>query len=370
MLVVTCPCALALATPAAFTVATAALARRGFMLRRAGALQVLAQVTDVVFDKTGTLTADEISIDRVELLGSLDEEAALAVATALEARSEHPLARAFRGLRTELAAQNVRAVPGSGLLGDIDGIEWRIGTREFAAGSSPGTEDRQDSTRRIFLGNTDGLVASIQLTETPRAGARDALAAMRDAGLQLHVASGDRSGPVQALAARLGIEQWRAGQQPADKLDFVRELQQSGRSVAMLGDGINDSPVLAGADVSIAMGSGTSLAQHSADCVLMGSSLAPLAEAVRKARATMQVVRQNLAWAIVYNLVALPLAATGLLAPWMAALGMSASSLLVTLNALRLGRQSAELQSAPDGPEAENPTSVAPGCCKARASRA
>ncbi len=369
VLVVTCPCALALATPAAFTVATAALARRGFMLRRAGALQVLAQVSDVVFDKTGTLTADEIGIDRVALLGDLHEERVLAIAAALEARSEHPLARAFSGLETNLATQNVRAVPGSGLLGEIDGVEWRIGTRSFAAGV-PDSGDDAGSARCVYLGSADGLVASIQLTETPRSGAREALAAMRDAGLTLHVASGDRAGPVQALSSRLGIEQWRASQQPADKLAFVRELQDSGRRVAMLGDGINDSPVLAGADVSIAMGSGTSLAQHSADCVLMSGSLAPLTEAVHKARATMRIVRQNLAWAIVYNLIALPLAATGMLAPWMAALGMSASSLLVTLNALRLGRPSAASEAALAEPEAQDRSATAGSCCKAGPSRA
>jgi Cu2+-exporting ATPase len=370
VLVVTCPCALALATPAAFTVATSALARRGFMLRRAGALQVLAQVSDVIFDKTGTLTADEIGIDRVELLGALGEDQVLEIAAALEARSEHPLARAFRGVKASLPTQNVRAVPGSGLQGEIDGVEWRVGTRAFAADNAAGPLEDEGSARRIYLGNADGLVAAIELTETARAGVGDALAAMREAGLQLHVASGDRPGPVRALAARLGISQWRAAQQPADKLAFVRELQESGRRVAMLGDGINDSPVLAGADVSIAMGSGTSLAQHSADCVLMSSSLAPLAEAVRKARATMRVVRQNLAWAIVYNLVALPLAATGMLAPWMAALGMSASSLLVTLNALRLGRESTTAREPSNEAEAGQPATAAGSCCKAGASRA
>jgi len=370
VLVVTCPCALALATPAAFTVATSALARRGFMLRRAGALQVLAQISDVVFDKTGTLTADEIGIDRVELLGSLREDQVLEIAAALEARSEHPLARAFRHLTADLPTQNVQAVPGSGLQGEVDGLEWRIGTRRFAGGNSVDDADEDGSARRVYLGHANGLVAAIQLTETPRVGAREALAAMREAGLELHVASGDRRGPVQALAARLGIPHWRAGQQPADKLAYVRELQASGRRVAMLGDGINDSPVLAGADVSIAMGSGTSLAQHSADCVLMSGSLEPLAEAVGKARATMQVVRQNLAWAIVYNLVALPLAATGMLAPWMAALGMSASSLLVTLNALRLGRTSAAPRATSSEADAGEPTGATGSCCKAGASRA
>ncbi len=371
VLVVTCPCALALATPAAFTVATAALARQGFMLRKSGALQTLAQVTDLVCDKTGTLTADAIEIARVDTFTAANQAQVLAIAASLESKSEHPLARAFLGIPGATAAQAVKAVPGAGLCGLVDGERWRIGTREYAAGllDQPTEPDSEDGNelRRVYLGNSSGLVAVFELTETERSGARLALQGLRERGLRLHVASGDRAAPVASLAARLGIESWRARQQPADKLAFVRSLQAEGACVAMLGDGINDSPVLAGADVSIAMGSGTALAQHSADCVLMSNALEPLDAAFQMARKTMQVVRQNLVWAIGYNLIALPLAASGMLAPWMAALGMSASSLLVTLNALRLGHQQpARLPQAT--PEADAP--AAGGCCKTTASRA
>ncbi len=371
VLVVTCPCALALATPAAFTVATAALARQGFMLRKSGALQTLAQVSDLVCDKTGTLTADAIEISAIEVLAGADKAGVLSVAASLESKSEHPLARAFSGVTGTTSAQAVQAVPGSGLCGLVDGEHWRIGTREYAAGllkemTDSGADDG-DELRRVYLGNSSGLMAVFELTETERSGARLTLQRLRARGLRLHVASGDRAAPVASLAARLGIDSWRARQQPADKLAFVRSLQAQGACVTMLGDGINDSPVLAGADVSIAMGSGTSLAQHSADCVLMSSSLEPLDAAFQMARKTMQVVRQNLVWAIGYNLIALPLAASGMLAPWMAALGMSASSLLVTLNALRLGYQQ-PVKFPQAAPEAN--ASAVGGCCKTRASGA
>jgi len=365
VLVVTCPCALALATPAAFTVATSALARRGFMVRRPGALQRLHRVTDVVFDKTGTLTEPATELAGVEMLRAGDPAHAVAIAAALEARSEHPLARAFPAPSGTARVGDVRTVPGCGLEGSVDGERWRIGHLEFVQGLSGGASpvaDRLDAAARVvYLGDAQGLLARFEITEALRPGAPDALARLRALGVRLAIASGDRPGPVEALAQRLGVADRHAGLRPADKLVMVQRWQQQGRVVAMLGDGINDSPVLAGADISVAMGSGTSLAQHSADCVLVGRSLDVLPLAVATARRTMSVVRQNLAWAAAYNLVALPLAAAGLLAPWMAALGMSASSLLVTGNALRLGR----LPSLPAAPAAEgtSPKTATRPCC-------
>ncbi len=342
VLVVTCPCALALATPAAFAVATSALAKRGFMLRHAGALQRLSQLTDVVFDKTGTLTRDEITIAQVVNLGGLSEERNLRIAAALEAHSEHPLAKAFpRGIGADMASE-VRAMPGAGLAGFIDGVQWRIGTRAFveelAAGEKPRETVATADTRVVYLGSSAGLSARFDLAEAPRAEAELTTDELRSQGLSLHIASGDKPGPVSRLAEQLQIHSWKAEQLSTDKLNWVRDLQANEKRVAMVGDGINDSPVLAGADVSIAMGGGTDLAQHSADCVLLGTSLWPLADAIQLSQRTMGIVKQNLAWAVLYNVAALPLAAAGLLAPWMAALGMSISSLLVTLNAMRLGR--------------------------------
>jgi Cu2+-exporting ATPase len=182
------------------------------------------------------------------------------------------------------------------------------------------------------------LLARFEVAEQVRAGTADAISRVAARGIHIAIASGDQAGPVRAVAQRLGVQEWHAGLQPADKLALVRRMQADGRIVGMVGDGINDSPVLAGADISIAVGTGSTLAQHAADCVLIGPGLGALPEAVALARRTMRVVRQNLWWAVGYNAIAVPLAVAGILAPWLAALGMSASSLLVTFNALRLGR--------------------------------
>jgi Cu2+-exporting ATPase len=341
VLVVTCPCALALATPAAFTVGMSALARQGVLLRRAGALETLSRVTDLVFDKTGTLTEHSAGIQHIETFAGGDPERMLELAALLESRSEHPLARAFPPPGTTLPVTEVAAVPGQGLEGCVDGARLRIGTRAFVLGldseitSGDGIESAVQS---VYLGSESQLMARFEIAERVRADAPAALAALQAAGIKLAIASGDQPGPVRAAAHRLGVDAWHARLAPAGKLDLVRRMQQDARIVGMVGDGINDSPVLAGADVSVAVGSGTSLAQHAADCILMGPGLGALPAAVTHARRTMQIVRQNLCWAVAYNVVAVPLAVTGMLAPWLAALGMSASSLLVTFNALRLGR--------------------------------
>jgi Cu2+-exporting ATPase len=353
VLVVTCPCALALATPAAFTVGMSALASQGVLLRRAGALETLSRADTLVFDKTGTLTEHLSGIRRVEPLGARDAAQCLALAAALESRSEHPLARAFPRPEGIPRVEDVRAVPGQGLAGRVDGLELRIGTRAFAlglAGAATGGDDPEAEVQAVWLAGPEGAIARFEIAEQVRAGAADALAGLAAQGVEIVIASGDRPGPVRAAARRLGVAAWHATLQPADKLALVRGMQGTGHVVGMVGDGINDSPVLAGADVSVAIGTGTSLAQHSADCVLMGTGLGALPVAVRHARRTMRVVRQNLWWAVGYNVVAVPLAATGLLAPWLAALGMSASSLLVTFNALRLGRTApAVVADAPVG---------------------
>lgn len=342
VLVVTCPCALALATPAAFTVATSRLARDGFLVRRSGALQRLAGITRILFDKTGTLTDNNLYIANTETRGHYDATQALQIAAALETSSAHPIARAFRPFTNGMRATDVVQVPGGGLQGSVGGATWRIGNREFVTAlagnrrSAFGTEDCAD--REVFLGNSTGLHARFTISENLRAGANEVITRLQGSGITPLIASGDQHGPVAALAAQLGNTEYRAALMPEDKLQLVRELQAGGEQVAAVGDGINDSPVLAGAEVSIAMGSGTSVAQHSADCVWLGEQLNGLDHAFTVARQTMRIVKQNLGWALGYNLLAIPLAVTGSIAPWMAALGMSASSLLVMLNALRLSR--------------------------------
>jgi Cu2+-exporting ATPase len=344
VLVVTCPCALALATPAAFSVGTHALARRGILLRRAGALETLSKATDFVFDKTGTLTEHSGGVTGVETFGTIGRDEALALAGALESRSEHPLARAFPQPTDSRDVVDARAVPGQGVEGRVAGRPLRIGRRQFALGLGhpvPGQDlvqaDPATSGQSVYLGDESGLLARFDVAERVRPDAIEAVTGLREAGIRVTIASGDEPGAVQEAARRLGIADWHSALQPADKLTLARNLQSQGRIVGMVGDGINDSPVLAGADVSVAIGSGTSLAQHSADCVLVGNRLGALPAAVVLARRTMRIVRQNLAWAIGYNALTVPFAAAGMLPPWLAALGMSMSSLLVTFNALRLG---------------------------------
>ena len=346
LLVISCPCALSLAVPAALAAAHGALARTGLLALRPDALDTLARATDVVFDKTGTLSDGRPALADVQVLeASLSRDEALAVAAALERDSGHPLAAAFAHVDAgNLAVTRVEAVPGHGIHGIVQGRAWRLGRADFAAG--------RDDDGALWLGDGHHASARFLLEERARADAEAALAALRAQGLRLHLASGDGEAAVRRMAATLALDDVHARQSPEDKLALVRRLQAEGRVVAMIGDGLNDAPVLAGADVSIAMCDGASLAHRAADLVTTGGSLLRIPAAVRLARGTGRIIRQNLAWAAGYNLLALPLAAAGLVTPWLAALGMAASSLVVTLNALRLARM-APATASPTSPQPE-----------------
>ena len=328
LLVISCPCALSLAGPAALAAAHGALARIGVLSVRPDALQRLAQATDVVFDKTSTLGDGKPHLQGVDACRGIDADAALRIAAALERDSNHPLAAAFAQVADAPVAGGVRAIAGRGVEGTVEGVRWRIGTAPFATGS--------DDDGAVWLGNDAGARARFTFAEHQRVDAAQALQRLREQGLTLHLASGDAAAPVARFASAMGIADPHARQSPEDKLALVRAMQRDGRVVAMVGDGLNDAPVLAGADVSLAIGDGAALAQRSADLVLSGSSLGNVPAAIEIARRTHRIVRQNLAWAIGYNLLALPLAAAGMVTPWLAALGMALSSLAVTANALRL----------------------------------
>ncbi|MBI3431515.1 MAG: heavy metal translocating P-type ATPase [Hydrogenophilales bacterium] len=342
VLVVTCPCALGLATPAALTTATGRLTRLGLLTTRGHALETLARATDLVFDKTGTLTHGRLSVRRVVPLGGRSEAMVSAIAAALEAGSEHPIAKALRDVTTPAATvSQIRNTPGRGVEGTIDGRVYRLGSPRFAAAdatppASDGSAYPGGHESWVALAEDDELIAWFALADTPRADAPAALVALQKQGLRLHLLSGDAEAAVRRTAQELGIADWHAGALPEDKLAYVKSLQQQGRIVAMVGDGINDAPVLAGAQVSIAMGEGADVAQAAADMVMLGSRLATLADGVALARKTQRIIRENLGWALAYNLVAIPAAALGHVTPWIAGIGMSASSLLVVLNALRL----------------------------------
>ena len=343
VLVVTCPCALSLATPAAVTTATGALTRRGLLVTRGHALETLARTTHMVFDKTGTLTEGRLVLEAVHVLREgLATERVQALAASLERDSEHPLARALSeacaGSLVAVAAP--RSVPGQGVEGIIDGRRYRLGSDRFVAEWGTAPPEPDDTASWVWLADEAGVLAGFAIGDRPRAEAAAAMQALREMGLQLVMLSGDREAVAAAVASELGIDEVHGRLSPDAKLEYVRRLQAAGAVVAMVGDGINDAPVLAAAQVSIAMGAGTQLAQASADMVLLSDDLRRLPEGIRKARQALTVIRQNLGWALLYNGVALPLAAVGLVAPWMAALGMSFSSLLVVLNALRLSEGS------------------------------
>jgi Cu2+-exporting ATPase len=348
VLVVTCPCALSLATPTALAVAVGTLARRGVVATRGHAIETLAGVTHVVFDKTGTLTQGTLSLTAVEPTGALDRARVVALAAALERGSEHPIAGALIATAPTGAptAAQLRSVAGAGVEGSIDDVSWRLGSASFVgalAGGSPPLPPAPGDATPVWLGSAQGWAARFTLSDVLRPEAARVVHGLQAQGLSVLVLSGDEERCVRGVAAQLGIEAASGALAPEDKHARVRALQAQGAVVAMVGDGVNDAPVLAQAQVSVAMGSGAVLAQSQSDLVLVSGGLDGLREALHTAQRTMRVVRQNLAWAVAYNLVALPLAVAGYVTPWLAGLGMAGSSLLVVANALRLlpGRDAA-----------------------------
>jgi len=341
VLVVTCPCALSLATPAAVTAATGALTRLGVLTTRGHALETLARASHVIFDKTGTLTEGRLQLETVELLGSSGREACLRLAAALEQSSEHPIAHALCAEAGSVqSAEKVSAQPGLGVEGWVDGQRYRIGIAEFvlelqnAAAVEAGTVS--SGAGGVVLGNDRALLAHFEFVDRLRDKAAETVDRLKALGIEVELLSGDEAGAVQKVADELGIDRFEARCRPQDKLARIQALQAQGAVVAMVGDGVNDAPVLAAAQVSLAMGGGAQLAHASADMLLLSEQLPQLVTAVVTSRRTLTIIRQNLVWALVYNLVALPLAAAGWIAPWMAAIGMSSSSLVVVVNALRL----------------------------------
>jgi len=336
VLVVACPCAFALAAPAAVTRALAVLTERNVLVVRPDALEDLASVTHVVFDKTGTLTEPAIARDRAIVRPGIDRDAAVAIAAALAQGARHPLARAFVAeASAPLPAVEAReSVVGRGIGGIVGGRQYRLGRADYALERESSPSDLEDA---VVLADKDGVVAAFHVDERLRPGAPAAIDALVRAGIHVTIASGDTKARVQAVAERLGIAAWEARQSPTDKLALLASLRARGARIAVVGDGVNDAPVLAGADVAIAVGTAADAAQAASDIVITGP-LDALAEARAIARQTLSILAQNRRWALGYNVATVPLAAFGLVAPWLAAIGMSASSLAVILNALRIGR--------------------------------
>ncbi|MGM9480924.1 heavy metal translocating P-type ATPase [Roseateles sp. NT4] len=328
VLIVTCPCALTLAAPAAWLTASGALARRGLLLADLSALERLCAVDTVVFDKTGTLSEDRLQLRRHWARGA-DADALLAVARSLAALSRHPHAQAIAGDAGiwvevhEVAGRGIEARDASGQL-------WRLGAPAWVS-------ERPDSAAQLAFGCGD-CVLWLDLAEVPRPDAAEAIKALRAQSRRVRLLSGDQPAAVARMAHQLDIAHWQAGATPESKLAALRDWQARGERVLMVGDGINDAPVLAAADVRIAMGQGAMLARSAADALLVSNRLTAIPCALKLAHQTRRVLRQNLAWAALYNLACVPLALTGWLPPLAAGIGMAASSLFVVLNAQRLNR--------------------------------
>lgn len=341
VLVVSCPCALSLATPSALAAATNRLLHQGVLVIQPHVLETLHRVTHVVFDKTGTLTEGRPVIRQLSTFSPHTETQALHIAAALEAGSAHPIAHAFKSfVRNDVQVTNTVFVHGQGIEGQIDGKAYRIGHAQFVAtlaGDLPAHASAAGLTE-IYLGTEREWIACIALDDGIKPEAKSIIAWFKARGLKVILLSGDTSDIAQAVGVALDMDEAHGDRLPHQKMAFVQDLQRQGATVVMVGDGINDAAVLRAADVSFAMGSGAALAQSHADAVLLSTGLVSLRDAAMAADICMQVIRQNLAWATLYNLAAIPAAAMGLLNPWMAGVGMSASSALVVLNALRLQR--------------------------------
>jgi P-type Cu2+ transporter len=343
VLVVTCPCALSLATPTALTSATSRLRQLGFLLAKGHALDAMVSAHDVIFDKTGTLTEGKLALVGTETTAHLDEKEAIDIASALEKHSKHPIASAFISNPPAEASQ-VSSEIGYGIRGTVNGQEYFLGSHDYMTQklnlTPPQSElDKHSDGPVIFLASKTETLAKFAFSDTLREEAKLCIDQLKALGLTVHLLSGDRASAVAKVAQKVGIELVQSEQSPEDKLAYVESLHQKNRRVVMIGDGINDLPVLAKADLSIAMGSASNLTKLNSDAVLLNNHLEVLAEAFHTAFKTRRIVKQNMFWALAYNVSLLPLAAAALVAPYFAALGMSLSSLVVVFNSLRLRRQ-------------------------------
>jgi P-type Cu2+ transporter len=348
VLVVSCPCALSLATPSALAAATDRLLGKGALVVQPHVLETLHRATHIVFDKTGTLTEGRPTVHGVDAIDGARIVGILHVAAALEQGSGHPIARAIcaaaaaRGADGSTAS-SLQELAGQGMEGIVNGVRYRLGTAAYVAGIAGSAAPPMGGAHAapmttIWLGMQGRWLGRFLVSDALRPDARATVEFFQRLGKQVVLLSGDQQALAASVAAQLGIDEAFGDCMPDAKLAYVQALQARGSVVAMVGDGINDAAVLSAADVSFAMGSGATLAQVHADCVLLDARLPLLADTARSAARTMRVIRQNLAWATLYNIVAIPAAAFGLLSPWLSGVGMAASSAIVILNALRLRR--------------------------------
>lgn len=339
VLVISCPCALALATPAALTGAANGLRRSGIIVRGENALEALARTTHLIFDKTGTLTQGKFNLKKTLCLSDVPKDELLRIAASLQVFSNHPLAQAFAEYPSDLVFEQVDYCVGKGLEAQLERQNYRIGSQSFCkalAAELPPASD--DSLYWIALCRDATPLAWFGLEDSAREEAHGVVNKARALGLTVELLTGDSSSQGPELAKALGISAVNTGFSPEQKMAHVQKLQDNGAVVAMVGDGLNDAPVLSVADASFAVAGATELARTQADFVLVDGDLYAVLDSYRHAKKSARIIRQNLTWALLYNLCGIPLAALGYIPPWMAAIGMSASSLLVVVNSLRLNK--------------------------------
>ncbi len=347
VLIVTCPCALSLATPAAMLAAAGNLAKRGVLVQRLQAFETLAQVDHVVFDKTGTLTQDQLHIrsaDAMNGISSTQTQRAVTHAVVMAAQSLHPVSRAIARFESHEPLTNaakiceLNEIPGQGISAMFEGDdqEWRLGSASFTGAATLSGEGDESASCYVACGGS--ALVRFGYDELIREDAANALNRLRAGGVNLSLLSGDATAAVTRVAHQLQLSDAKSACTPEEKLQFISEAQARGQIVAMVGDGINDAPVLAKADVSFALGDAADIARAQADFVVLSGRVSDVAYAQVLARRTLRIVKQNLAWAAVYNATCIPLALMGVLPAWLAGLGMACSSLLVVGNALRLTR--------------------------------
>jgi len=352
VLIVTCPCALSLATPAAMLASASAFVKRGILIKRIQAIENIADVDTIIFDKTGTLTEDHIQIKTIVTKAGLTESAALTLATAIAQHSMHPISRALVNAHKandlpspEIELNDIEETSGAGISATVKsgtadasllehsavGNELKLGSAIFC-----GIAETNTSTQQVYLANKQGWLATFTLQEAIKHNAALAIASLKEAKLAIELLSGDRSSAVENTANQIGITQFQSACSPEDKLLHLQALKREGKKVLMVGDGLNDGPILASAHVSIAMGKGVPLTLAHADYVFLNGDISQIPHLIRHAKQTMRIIKENIAWAIVYNLISIPLAFFGILSAWLAGLGMAVSSLIVVANALRL----------------------------------
>jgi P-type Cu+ transporter len=359
LLIVACPCALGLATPAALLVASWAGARLGIFFKGYGALEASRQIDTVVLDKTGTLTEGRMTLDEFDAVPGVERDELLRLAGALERASEHPVARAIAGVAEERVGElpevdSFVALPGIGAQGIVEGHELYVGRAEHtttdslpqALGARCAAWERQGRTV-VIVRRDASVIGALALADTIRLSARPAVSRLQALGLRCVLLTGDNETTARAVAASIGISEVLSGALPSQKVELIRRLQAEGRCVAMVGDGVNDAPALAAADLGLAIGSGTDVAINAADLIIVRDDLCVVATAIGLARKTLGTIRGNLAWAFFYNLAAIPLAALGLLNPLIAGGAMALSSSFVVWNSSRLSRAVPPADRAP-----------------------